>query len=293
MNIPSTGRTLRRLAALAVAVGTLGTAQAIFAVSPASAAPNTHLVEGTTANTSDNFKNLRVRCPTGEKVFGTAWDIANGLGQVAVNTVQPEEDLTSVLFEANEVGAGITSNWRMVGQVICGTPVASMQRVPNSALTGIASSKSVTTTCPGTLKVYGAGFTFPNGYGEVFLNFMIPNLSSSSNVFFSANNDDNNALSWGLTGWAICGAQSAGQTVVTGGGFANDSTSPKTTSVSCPNNTKLTGTGVTMNGGGTSNHDLVIEDLAITAALTGGQAKAFENDSTSEPWFVTPSLICA
>jgi len=88
---------------------------------PANAVAGLTFVQAESTSTgSQNFKNATVTCPGDTRVYSTGYDLVDGLGKVSVNTLQPSSDLRTVFVEANETDSGITSNWRVFAQAVCG-----------------------------------------------------------------------------------------------------------------------------------------------------------------------------
>jgi hypothetical protein len=286
------GLTARRVGRRTLAVAAImlaGIGATLWGIQPSYAVASPTFASGTSALNSTNFKNATARCPVGLSVYGASYNVKDGLGKVAVNTLQPDRFLNTVFVEANEVGSGITTDWSVTAEAICGPAVANLQRVTGSAAVSSSATKSIAVPCPAGTKVYGGGFIFPFGYGEVFMNFNFANSNLLAwNV--TATKDDDPALAWGIEAYAICGAPAATQVAVVQNDFLQDSSSPRTEDVSCPTGTKLHSTGVIANG---ANSDVLIEDMTSTAALRSTIVKAFENDSTTSTWFAAASAVCA
>jgi hypothetical protein len=281
---------LRRLvavsAAAVMAVGALG-----WAISPAGAVAGAALVSSSSASNSNNFKNATVRCPGDQRVYGAGYNVVDGNGRVAVNTLQPSADLRSVFVEANEIGGGQSTDWRLDAEAVCGPAVAGLRLVTAVEGPAVAAEQSVRVGCGVGEKMYGAGYLFPFGYGEVFLNLMEYSTAITS-VAIRAAIDDDASLVWGVTGYGICGPPAATHVKVQPAIPATDSTSPKdATTPNCPAGTKLHGVGARIIGG---TGDVVIDDLtASTAALARTKLKAYENDATTANWALRPQAICA
>jgi hypothetical protein len=271
------------LAAAAISAGAL-----TWGAGPAQAVASPTLITGSSANDSANFKNATARCPGDQRVYGAAFNVVNGNGKVAVNTLQPSADLRSVFVEANELDAGQTTAWRLDAQAICGPATAGMRLVTVSKPNQTVAEENVRVGCAFNERIYGAGYTFPFGHGEVLLNLM--EYLSNRSLIVSASIDDT-PLVWGITGYAICGPAPTTHAVLTTSGQVHDSNTPKSENTpSCPSGTRVHGVGVRLIGG---TGDVVVDDLTTTAALVSGEGKAYENDSTSANWSVRPQVICS
>jgi hypothetical protein len=278
------GSARRRLAALAA--GVLAVGGALWAMPPANAIAAPVLVEASSANNPNNFKNATASCTPGHKVFGAAFVVVDGLGKVAVNTAQPSSNLSSVLVEAMEV-APVSTNWRVIAQAICGpAPAGGLQLVTATTSNTATSSKTITATCPSTKKPYGAGFVFFNGYGEVLLNQMT--IAFGTGKVTVRGDVDDIVPTWSATAYAICGTQGPNHTVITSGNYVFDSVTPKDESAHCPGLTRLHGVGLIRVG---AENDVLTEDL--DAGPSSASGKAYENDATSADWAVIPQAVCS
>jgi hypothetical protein len=285
----------RRLStALAVVMAaTAAVAGPAWLAAPASAVAAPVLAEGASANNSSNFKSATATCPGDTRVYGAAFNVVNGLGEVAVNTMRPSSDLRSVLVEANELDSGISTSWQVVAQAICGPPVAGLQLRTAVVGASSATSKSVNIDCPAGQKTYSGGFIFPFGYGEVLLTSIFYG-SALTRVTIQANVDDT-AITWGLTGYAICGAPAPTMQMLIDNSFPIDSDTPKDSDITCPSGTFAHGYGVASGTGPDARGDIVIEDIRVgaKATLRTVTAKAYENDTTTDDWWVAAEVICA
>jgi hypothetical protein len=289
LQVPVLRRVDRRIAAVAAVVLT-AVGATILGIGPSQAVASPSLVSDVSDRTdSTNFKNARARCPAPLKVYGAAYKVTNGLGSVAVNTLQPDENLTSVFVEAQEVAPGITSAWSVTAQAICGPAIENLQRIRGSLDSSVSARKDISVRCPGPLAVYGGGFAIPNGYGEVFM--QESRALRTMDAWFVSGFADDNPPSWGLTGYAICGGRARTQVAVIEEDYDLDSNSPKRESIHCPTGTKLHGVGVIMAG---AHGDVLIEDMApATSSLQATTVKSFENDPTPNNWFSTAQAVCA
>jgi hypothetical protein len=257
---------------------------------PSHAVASPEYETGTSAYNSTNFKNATARCDFGEQVYGASFRVTDGLGKVAVNTLQPNTALTEVFVEANETDSGITTSWSVTAEAICGPANANLKRETAIVSNSSTTDKSTAVACTGGRKVYGGGFIFPLGYGQVFMTWSFGNSNLLAwNV--RGVTDNNNGLVWGLTAYAICGTGAATHVAQTQSDFANDSTSPKEEDVGCPTGTKLHGPGVVSSG---ATGQIVVEDMTpASLVLLTATVKAFENDSTTAAWFSAAHGICA
>jgi hypothetical protein len=264
------------------------------ASAPANAVAGLTFVQAESTSTgSQNFKNATARCPGDTRVYSTGYNVVDGLGKVSVNTLQPSSDLRTVFVEANETDSGITSNWRVFAQAVCGPPVSGLRREVNAESSRIDADQESVARCGNNEQVYGGGFIFSNGYGEVLLTRLTLSTGFSGTAGVRANVDDNTSLNWGATAYAVCGANSPGLRPVFGQTSAFDSTSPKDSQANCPAGEKIHGVGASLPQqpvDATSN--VVIEKLTFTAAISSLQVRARENDATTANWNVQAYATC-
>ena len=60
-------------------------------------------------------------CSAGKKVLGVGGEITGGLGQVSMDSIVPNANLTSVTVNAHEDANGTANNWNLTGYAICAT----------------------------------------------------------------------------------------------------------------------------------------------------------------------------
>lgn len=61
-------------------------------------------------------------CSAGKKVVGAGGEITGGLGQVIMDGITPNANLTSVTVNAREDGNHTSNNWNLTAYAICATP---------------------------------------------------------------------------------------------------------------------------------------------------------------------------
>jgi hypothetical protein len=71
---------------------------------------------------SFNGSGVTETCSAGKKVLGVGGEITGGLGQVSMDSITPNANLTSVNVHAQEDGNGTDNNWNVTGYAICATP---------------------------------------------------------------------------------------------------------------------------------------------------------------------------
>lgn len=82
--------------------------------------PGLERVEARTATNSLD-KSISARCPAGKKVVGAGGEIFAGLGQVRMDDVSPNADLSAVLVTATEDQDGFSQNWFAHAYAVCAT----------------------------------------------------------------------------------------------------------------------------------------------------------------------------
>jgi hypothetical protein len=251
------------------------------------------VIAESTQSGSENNKTATATCTGSNRLFGTGFDVVSGVGKVAVNAVRPSADLRSLTVVAQETDAGITTSWRLFAHAICGPPVAGMVRETETEASAPGAEKTNETSCNG--QVYGGGFEFGGGLGEVLLTRMVVTPGFNGSVALRGNVDDDLTRNWSLTTYAICGQNSPGLFRAFTDGPTVDSSTTKDEIASCgsDNVNDIHGTGVRLafQPVGQSS-DIVVERMKLTAALADVEVQARENDSTTANWSVEGHVIC-
>jgi hypothetical protein len=159
--------------------------------------------------TSEPFDSLSVKsafatCSPGKQVLGAGGEITGGLGEVVMDHIFPERDLTRVNVVAREDDNRTTANWSVTAYAICArAPVGSLQLVKEPSAFDSLSSKSIIAKCPTGKRVLSA-VASNTGLGEVVMDDLIP-APGLRNVVVVAHEDDNGTTAnWNVTAGAIC-----------------------------------------------------------------------------------------
>jgi hypothetical protein len=165
--------------------------------------------------------------------------------------------------------------------------ISQVQVVDVTSTVGVASSHEATATCPGAMKVAGAGVT-NTGLGQVVVDVLRPETRS---VYAHAFTDGTGFTGiWSLTVRAICVPDNeVAFHEVTGVTSNSDSLSPKSETSTCPGGKDLIGMGWSISGA--SGQVTVTE---VIPSRTFARVKAYEDDDgTTAAWSLTTYRICA
>ncbi len=274
---------LRIAAAALIATGAVLTVPALTA--PASAAvPGLYATYQYTTYTSAN-KGLRVDCPSGKRLIGTAASIGGGEGQVRWDQITPYSD--HLYVHASEDGDGYTYTWSLSATVICADPPPGYEIVSNTSTTTSDQYNSVAADCTGDNQLLGMGFGINGGPGQVGIDdFKATGPTRATGWAY----EDGNGYSgtWSLTMYAICADPLPGYEIVQVQGGSQSATS-STLSASCSSGNKLVGGGGQVDGG---EGQVILEDFS--QAPTSYSVKAYEDqDGTTASWHLHAYAICA
>ncbi|GAA4735298.1 hypothetical protein Prum_084750 [Phytohabitans rumicis] len=280
----------RALAAAAVAVALSAAAVVVGPGSAGYAVSGRVNVYGGTPMNSDP-KDAVATCPGDTKVLGGAGYISNGFGDVVLDRIVPNADLTSVSVRGLEHG-GVAGAWSATAVAMCGDPVLNLRRVSYELPRSWTSPKNAVAYCPGNLSVYGLGAQIVDGRGDVVLDDLeISDDLSFVNVGAYQVGDPNHA--WGLVAYAICGNRATTmERVVASPASGSDNASPKSVhSASCPAGTTQTGVGGEVSGG---RGAVTLDELTVSAVAGGvAQVRAHDNGTGAGPWNVLSYSVCA
>jgi hypothetical protein len=124
-----------------------------------------------------------------------------------------------------------------------------VQRVEQPSASNSNAAKSAIAQCTGTQKVINASGYVTDGSTKVLLDQVTPS-PDLTEVTVAAKETDVYTANWTVTAVATCADPPSGLTRTEQIGLANDSTSPKTTTVGCADSTQIVlGTGFDIVGG--------------------------------------------
>jgi hypothetical protein len=129
------------------------------------------------------------------------------------------------------------------------TGITGVQRVEQPSASNSNAAKSAIAQCTGTQKVINASGYVTDGSTKVLLDQVTPS-PDLTEVTVAAKETDVYTANWTVTAVATCADPPSGLTRTEQIGLADDSTSPKTTTVGCADSTQIVlGTGFDIVGG--------------------------------------------
>lgn len=166
--------------------------------------------------------------------------------------------------------------------------VAAPFTVQTQSATSSASPKTVTATCPTGSRLYGVSGFIVDGLGNVTLDDYTPNAGLTA-ATVTAYEVAAFAGNWSVGVFAICGSPTANlqRVALTS---ANNSTSPKSVTATCPAGTRLYGLGAELNG---ALGAVILDDLTPNAGLTAATLTAYERGAFAGNWSITGYAVCA
>src|SRR4051794_16201776 len=158
--------------------------------------------------------------------------------------------------------------------------------VSNTSANNPTSPKPITATCPPGKSVLGSGAQITGGGGDVVIDDLVP---SANTVFVTAyENHAGVAANWSVTAYAICANPLPGLTIVSNTS-ANNPTSPKPITATCPAGTRPVGSGAVVSN---AFGEVAIDQLRPDAF--GVTARGVENHAGfAANWKITAYAVCA
>jgi hypothetical protein len=240
-----------------------------------------------TSPTDSSDKSATATCPAGKRVVGAGSEIGGGGGQVVMDDLRPNAALDSVAVQGFEDEDGTAGNWLVRAYAIC---AAASQRVVAQSPTDDI-NKNVTATCPGDMEATGGGGDITGGAGQVKLGIVRFTVPTTTTVFVFGLEDDNGyAGNWFVRAYAICATALPGHATVADAS-AQDSSSTKTVTTTCPLGTRVVGAAGAIFD---PSLEVVLDEITPNAALPSVTATGFEDETgTSDTWRVIAYAICA
>jgi hypothetical protein len=227
-------------------------------------------------------------------VLGAGGEIGAGGGQVVNDDLKPNAAMNSVTVTGFEDGDGTTGKWFVRAIAIC---AAASQRVVATGGTISAPAERyshVFADCPSDWEATGGGATVNGGRGQVRIHNITPTIGRADAA------EDENGFSgeWFLRAFAVCATPLPGLDDESNLSPEN-STSPKSVTVTCPAGTRVVGAG----GAGPlegevvsdpAEFQVVLDDITPNAALTSVTATAYEDETGfGRDWDVFAYANCA
>ncbi len=246
------------------------------------------LVTGATDSVAN--KVVTAPCPAGKSVIGLGGTINSPNGQVVLDAVFPDLDMTNANISAFEDGTGNDATWSLTAYAICADSAQLKTRVVNRD--GHLSSGVWTGAgCPAGQAASGVGGDLSGSLGRLGLHDLAP--TSSSAQVGALTHPFETQENWGLTVQAICTTPFPGQEVVSVAS-PSDSQEAKTATVTCPAGKRVLGAGAAIGDGNLDTSPVVLETMRPDAALTTVTARGREEEGgTDSNWSVRAYAVCA
>jgi hypothetical protein len=211
------------------------------------------VISETTVSDSSATKHASAKCPLNTVVLGGGADITGGDAGVRLTGDGPQKN--HWVAAARELSAGYAGSWSLRSWAVCAPQPKGYVIV--SAQKYVATSGTITATCPQGKKVLGVGGLAWGGDGHAVLDTVRPTNGLSlglTGVYVEVFTDaPPQSEPINLAGVAICATPGIGLELV----YASSSTSSnayRTVSVGCPPGTDVHGMGASINGGKGSVH---------------------------------------
>lgn len=234
----------------------------VVTAAPATAIPG--LVNATASSPVDSLsKSIVALCPAGLRVVGGGARLTVVTGEVAITYLAPTAAGDGFEARANEDTTGYAGNWGLIVTAVCATPPPGYAIVTATSAPASPTTAQALAFCPtGTEVVGSGGAVFPGG--NILLSNMVPTGTHRVAVMGSEARGGY-AGNWTVQAWAIC-TSILGHTWISTSGVAN-STSPKTTTSTCPAGQSVHSVGFQLGG---STPDLFLNAAYPTPAAPVG-----------------------
>jgi hypothetical protein len=276
----------RRLAVAlaALAVGLCGAAASTASASvPDLQAPS----DASSVWDSSTAKSVTAFCPARTHVIGTGAKISGGSGQVLLESVVPNAQLTSVTVSAHEDADGAPGIWSVTATAICAN-VPGLERVSKVSTSGSDDTKTASALCPSGKKSLGAGGEITGGNGHVYLMWIEPSTVDGGAEAQVARGGASN--SWSLTAYGICADPPPGYELVWKYADTGSATSFGL-AVSCSPGKRLLGTGGMVGSGGQIGMTAMTPQSSPSqGAVVAGYEDQYGSSFT---WSLVAYAICA
>lgn len=243
------------------------------------------LVTATSPSNSTN-KSVTATCPVGKNLVGVGAERTGGAGQVVIDAIVPNAQLTSVTVGAAEDETGFASGWSVKAHAICANAT---QRFV-STLAPSSNNKGTGWLC-GVKKAVGIGGDITGGNGQVVMEDINTNFPLEIGSVQAFEDDTGFAGNWGLRAYVVCTTALPGLEFVSAASAVN-SNPFRSVTASCTPGKQLVGMGAATDpsGGG----QVIVEDMIPSSTLSSATVQAFE-DITGfiGNWGLAAQAICA
>ena len=273
--------------------------QSLASVPAAAAAPSPvsgyTYVERTSALNSVSTRSVSAPCPRGKVVLAGGASIVGGKQRVLLRGSYPADPVFGQKWTAwaQELGTGTSNRWRVRAYAICANKPAGLTVVHSNKAFSSSSSQFAVRSCPTGTKLIGLGANLIGADSRVGLNSI--GITPGMNAFARAGEALSTTQQWTVVSYALC-AQPLGQAFrQTGRWVSPDPFSSVTVNKNCPQGTRVFGTGLLLNGSGTTLNQLIPVALHPTPDLASrrGLATVSERPGTLGPWSIKAQVLCA
>jgi hypothetical protein len=145
-------------------------------------------------------------CPSGKRVIGGGASLANGWGQISINSLDLNDNYTEASAIDDE--DGFSGAWSITAYAICANPLPGIQHALWGTGADSISPKTSTATCAAGSRVLSAGWQLrwpPNAAQEQVLNtsaFIAPGGTAVTTIEYE--DDTGYSGTWGELTQAIC-----------------------------------------------------------------------------------------
>ena len=239
--------TVRQRLAAAVALTVTATGASVAVAAPAHAVPNMTFHTSMSVSDSAAGKLQTVRCPAGRRILGGGGFVGGGGREVHIDHMRPVTTPAGDSFEviASEVthpgGIGYPGSWYLLAYAICGTAPAGLEYVSASSAPSLASSHTVTVSCPAGKRVIGAAGQVEAAFGFVMLDEVTPSASLTSVRVTGFESETPSPIRWRVTATAVCAHPIPGLSLVSA--LTPADSLDKSVDVTCPAGTRIHSTG--------------------------------------------------
>lgn len=241
-------------------------------------------------NNSTSPKTAVATCPAGKRVIGTGARISGGQGQVAIDDLTPNANLTAVRVTGYEDDDGFSGNWTVLAIAICANPLPGLERVANAEGPNPDNAKSVDAQCPGTKRVIGSGAEITGGLGQVNIEFLFPQFTPRLSSGRAFEDQDGASGNWTFTVYSICADSSLPGQRLQAESTGFDSLSPKGITAGCPAQRVVSPGFAIVQGNG----QVAIQEIIPNSTLTTHRVAAAEDqDGLSGVWDLRSFPTCA
>ena len=273
-----------------------GTADSWFVAAYATCAyppPGLERVMAATPSNSSS-KGIVAKCPAGKKLFGVGAEFDVTTGDVLIDNLTPNAELTSVTAHAVEDEDGTAANWSLRAYAICATPIVGMERVKAVGVAGPGVSQVMNVQCPNGKGLLGGGGETVGAKNQIVLDAVFPDPPVETAGFAAWEDETGTAKPWYLTVYGICAPRAALSTTTDAGDSLGAFTGPH-----CPDGQEGYGVGYRILGAfGQVWPTWVIpfynDDVLFGGIEPGSFAVAYPDaNGASGPWSLETQSVCA